>query len=198
MTGELTFHIIFIAAFAASTIVRSIFGLKATRSPDKVEHKASKLNRALLGSLTLLYSIAILIYMLRPRWFAWATFPLPLWARWVGAVMVVGGIPLLVWVQASLGKNFAATLHVCEGHTLVMTGPYRWVRHPMYTLIFVFGIGLLLLTANWFVGGPMLGASALFIFPRLGKEEALMIEQFGDQYRQYMQRTGRFLPHLGR
>lgn len=198
MADESTFHIIFIVAFAVSTIVRSIFGLKAAQPPDKVEHKAGKLSRVLLGSLILLYSVVVLIYMVRPRWFAWAAFPLPAWVRWVGAVATVGGIPLLVWVQWSLGKNFAATLHVREGHTLVTTGPYRWVRHPMYTLIFVFGIGLLLLTANWLVGGPMLVASALIIFQRLSKEEALMIEQFGDEYRRYMQRTGRFLPRLGR
>jgi protein-S-isoprenylcysteine O-methyltransferase Ste14 len=99
-------------------------------------------------------------------------------------------------VQWVLGKNFSPVLHVREEHTLVTEGPYRWVRHPMYTTMFVFGGGLLLLTANWIIGGPMLVAAVAVVLLRVDREEAVMIEQFGDEYREYMEHTGRFLPRL--
>jgi protein-S-isoprenylcysteine O-methyltransferase Ste14 len=57
--------------------------------------------------------------------------------------------------------------------------------------------GLLLLTSNWLIGGLFLLAVTVAVIPRLPREEALMIEKFGDSYRAYMKRTGRFLPPLG-
>jgi protein-S-isoprenylcysteine O-methyltransferase Ste14 len=77
-------------------------------------------------------------------------------------------------------------------------GPYRWMRHPMYTALFLLGVGFLLLTSNWAVGVPLIIALPILVAVRVGNEEALMIEQFGDEYRAYMQQTGRFLPRLTR
>jgi protein-S-isoprenylcysteine O-methyltransferase Ste14 len=67
----------------------------------------------------------------------------------------------------------------------------------MYTVFYIYMIGLLLLTANWLIGGLFLLGVTLAVIPRLPREEALMIEKFGDNYRDYMKRTGRFLPRLG-
>jgi protein-S-isoprenylcysteine O-methyltransferase Ste14 len=132
-----------------------------------------------------------------PAWVAWADIPLPLWLRWTGLALGYGSLPLFVWIQASLGLNFNTTLHLREGHTLVTEGPYRWVRHPMYTALILFVIAWFLASANWLVGLPgVLGLAAILI-NRVDREEALMIEQFGDQYRAYAQSTGRFLPKLG-
>jgi protein-S-isoprenylcysteine O-methyltransferase Ste14 len=66
----------------------------------------------------------------------------------------------------------------------------------MYTALFLLGVGFLLLTANWAVGAPLIVALSILVVVRVGNEEALMIEQFGDEYRTYMQQTGRFLPRL--
>ena len=80
---------------------------------------------------------------------------------------------------------------------LITSGPYRWVRHPMYTTIFVWAVAFLLMSANWLVGGLWFGlglvASAL-----VRVEEAVLIDTFGAAYRVYMRRTGRFLPRLRR
>jgi protein-S-isoprenylcysteine O-methyltransferase Ste14 len=72
------------------------------------------------------------------------------------------------------------------------------VHHPMYTALFLLGVGFLLLTANWAVGVPLIVVLPILVSVRIGNEEALMIEKFGDEYRAYMQRTGRFLPRLVR
>jgi protein-S-isoprenylcysteine O-methyltransferase Ste14 len=63
---------------------------------------------------------------------------------------------------------------------------------------FIFLLSLVLLTGNWFIGGVPLLALTLVVVWRLGREEAAMIEKFGDDYRAYMRRSGRFLPRLRR
>jgi protein-S-isoprenylcysteine O-methyltransferase Ste14 len=99
-------------------------------------------------------------------------------------------------VHTALGDNFSTTLHLRENHTLVTDGPYRWIRHPMYTVLYVHLIGIFLLTGNWLIGGVYFLALSLIIVFRLNREEATMVEKFGDQYRQYMEQTGRFLPRM--
>jgi protein-S-isoprenylcysteine O-methyltransferase Ste14 len=104
-------------------------------------------------------------------------------------------MPLFIWTHHALGKNWSVDLVIKEEHTLITSGPYRWVRHPMYTSFFVQSLAFFLLSANWVIGLAGLATSVLGA-SRVDKEEALMIEEFGDQYRAYMQRTGRFLPPM--
>jgi protein-S-isoprenylcysteine O-methyltransferase Ste14 len=133
-------------------------------------------------------------YMLWPGVLAWAAFSLPAWARGLGLALGLLSVALMVWVQRALGANFDVTLHLRAEHTLVMDGPYRWVRHPMYSVLFLFELAVLLLSANWFVGGVPLVALALIVATRVRREEQVMLTTFGETYRRYMQRTGRFLP----
>ena len=78
---------------------------------------------------------------------------------------------------------------------MVTYGPYRWVRHPFYlTAALVMG-SVSVLTANWVIGLSSLLVLALLAV-RTPKEEQMLIERFGQQYRDYMARTGRFLPRM--
>ena len=80
-----------------------------------------------------------------------------------------------------------------KDQTLVTTGPYRWVRHPMYTSIFVWALAYFLMSANWFIGATWLGLGLLAV--RVAEaEEVALTEKFGEAYRVYIRRTGRFLP----
>ncbi|MFQ6101052.1 MAG: isoprenylcysteine carboxylmethyltransferase family protein [Anaerolineae bacterium] len=88
-----------------------------------------------------------------------------------------------------------SSLQLREEHALVTSGPYRWVTHPMYTALFAFFVGLLPISATWLIA-PLVVASIFMLYRRLDKEEAMMIEQFGDAYRAYMRRTGRLLPRF--
>jgi protein-S-isoprenylcysteine O-methyltransferase Ste14 len=190
------FHILFSATYLGMVFIRMLSWRTTIRAGGKVELRESKLNMAVRAIGGLGYIAALTAYVFCPRYLAWAIFPLPLWARWIGAGVSVGAVLLLAWVQWALGKNFNTTLHVREQHTLITHGPYRWVRHPMYTALFSLGVGWLLLTANGVVGVPLPLASAILICLRVPNEEALMVEQFGDAYRNYMARTGRFMPRL--
>jgi len=111
-------------------------------------------------------------------------------------VLIVPYFVVVVQYQ-SLGENFSATLHVREQHTLVMEGPYCWVRHPLYSTMYVLLVAFILLSANWFIGLASTGGLTLVVASRVKREEMVMIEKFGDRYREYMSHTGRFLPRLG-
>ena len=137
----------------------------------------------------------VFAYILNPDWVAGAQLPLPLWLRSVGVVLLVSAIPLAYWVYISLGLNVSPTQSTREGATLVTHGPYRWVRHPLYTVGTMAYLGIGLVTALWPV---LIGLfiPLLFLVWRTPKEEARLIEIFGDAYRQYMTRTGRYVPRL--
>ena len=102
----------------------------------------------------------------------------------------------LWWTFHSLGKNLTDTVVTRRAHTLVTHGPYRWVRHPFYVLGFVWLFALTLLSANWLLGVlGLLVMTMLVIRTRI--EEAKLAERFGDEYREYVRRTGRFFPLFG-
>jgi protein-S-isoprenylcysteine O-methyltransferase Ste14 len=191
------FHYHFIAVFLAFMVIRVAYQRIALRTRGNVdirEGNVAKMMR-LVWAVPLLG--VLITYMVKPEMLSWAALSLPEWARWLGLVMAWSALPLLWWVHWALGSNFSGLIHIRDEHTLVMHGPYRWVRHPMYTVFYIYMIGLLLLTANWLIGGLFLLGVTLAVIPRLPREEALMIEKFGDSYRDYMTRTGRFLPRLG-
>jgi protein-S-isoprenylcysteine O-methyltransferase Ste14 len=190
------FHILFSIFYLSMFGIRLLSWRTAVQAEGGVQLREGKVSLVVRAVLGLGYVGALLVYVFFPSILAWAAFPLPSWLRWIGAGVTAAALLLLAWVQWSLGKNFNTTLHLREGHTLVVSGPYRWVRHPMYTALFLLGVGFLLLTANAFVGVPLLVALPVIVIQRIGKEETMMVEQFGNEYRSYMQRTGRFLPRL--
>jgi protein-S-isoprenylcysteine O-methyltransferase Ste14 len=190
------FHLSFVIVFLSFTAIRAYFHKKAVQSRGPVEYKEGRLHTALRLIIGIPFMLALLIYMVRPGWFTWAALPLQGWGQWAGLILGTTSIPLILWVQVALGNNFSTTLHVRQEHTLVTQGPYRWVRHPMYTVLFVHLVALLLLSANWFIGGVPLLAFTLIVAARLKNEEHLMAEKFGPAYQDYMRRTGRFLPRL--
>ncbi len=140
--------------------------------------------------------LGLFAYMVNPAWMVWSSVTLPVWLRWVGVGVgaVAGG--LLVWTLRTLGKNLTDTVVTRREHTLVTSGPYRWVRHPFYDAVALCVVANSLAAANWFL---FLAGGLLFvlIMVRTRKEEENLVARFGDRYRAYMQRTGRFLPRMG-
>ncbi len=136
---------------------------------------------------------AMLLYMIWPAALQWATLPLPFWLRGLGAVLGVATLPLVHWLFRSLGRNVSETVLTKEKQELVVSGPYRWVRHPLYSVATASLFALSLIAANWFMGAMILLIAALL--PALTeREEKHLLEKFGEHYREYMKRSGRFLP----
>jgi protein-S-isoprenylcysteine O-methyltransferase Ste14 len=140
--------------------------------------------------------VAMIIYVIQPPWLSWATFFLPLWLRWAGVGIALLGFVLLQWSQNTLGMNWSDTPRMIKEQSLITSGPYQFIRHPIYTAFLLILGSTLLISANWFIGFAWIGMTGLEVASRIGFEENLMLEYFGEQYREYMQRTGKLLPKL--
>jgi len=136
-----------------------------------------------------------LVYLINPNWMNWSKIGLPESIRWLGfgfGILCVLGI---YWLFSSIGSGITPTSATRKEHKLVTNGIYRYVRHPLYTVGSSMFISFGMMADNWFIA--TLGVLAFIgMAIRTPKEEANLIEKFGDEYRQYMKTTGRFLPKL--
>lgn len=140
--------------------------------------------------------VVTILYLINPGWMAWSSLPLPAWLRWLGAAIALSGFGLLQWAQNTLGENWSDRAHLGAGHQLVVSGPYKYVRHPIYASFLLVLGSIFLVSANWFIGGTWIMMMALDIRSRIEIEERLMIARYGEEYLQYMSRTGRIFPEL--
>ncbi len=190
------FRWIVIVVFFGNGGISAYFRRKARQS----ETIARAEEGVLLGLMRLVFALplflSILAYMINPAWMDWSSVSLPVWLRWGGAVLGVGVMPLMYWLFSTIGDNISETVLTKETHQLVTNGPYRWVRHPLYAVAPLMLIAVSLLAANWFIGGMTVIALVMIVLVVVPKEEANLIETFGDDYRAYMKRTGRLFPRL--
>jgi protein-S-isoprenylcysteine O-methyltransferase Ste14 len=110
-------------------------------------------------------------------------------------------LAMAVWLfwrsHADLGRNWSPSLELREGHELVTEGVYRSVRHPMYASMWLWGVAQALLLQNWIAGWVSLVMFMPLYLLRVPREERMMLDEFGEEYRAYMDRTGRVIPRLG-
>jgi len=123
-----------------------------------------------------------------------ADYPFSPLQGWVGAVVFLASLLMFYFTHRELGRNWSITLAVREGHGLVTGGVYRYVRHPMYAAFWLWAIAQFLLLPNWIAGPAGLVGFGTLFFGRVAREEELMIESFGEEYRTYMRTTARVLP----
>lgn len=196
---DLVFRLIFLMATVALFAVRITSQRRVARDERAValhEGPASLIAGA-VGALTALIFGAE--YLIAPGTFSFAYVPAtPTWLRWVGALLLAGGVALLRWAHRHLDRNFHSLVVSRPGHVLIQSGPYRIIRHPIYLAYLLAYGGGGLLAANWVLAGVSTSAFALLVLLRLPQEEALLINTFGDRYKRYMAQTGALLPRVGR
>lgn len=133
------------------------------------------------------------LWLWNPSWFAWAARPIPAALRWIGVLCFACAVAWLMWMFRTLGRNLTDTVVARRDAYFVDYGPYRFVRNPMYTGVLVLGLSLGLALGTWLL--PLLASFVFVLFAvRTRTEEKFLLERFGDQYRRYMQRVGRFVP----
>lgn len=196
MTESLA-RLLFALAFVPFAAMRIHYHRKAGKQQRPLVSQWEGKPFALFRALVAIPGLLILLsWLLWPEPIRFASFPLPDSLRWLGFALMLTGVALVFWVNRTLGRNFSATLALQDDHRLILEGPYRYVRHPMYSSFIVLILGMLLLSANWLVGGLPLFAVLLVMAIRTPREEAMLLDRFGEEYRRYMERTRRYLPRL--
>jgi protein-S-isoprenylcysteine O-methyltransferase Ste14 len=134
-----------------------------------------------------------LIWVASPA-FSFAEYPLRTGPVVAGVICLVIGLWLFYRSHTDLGTNWSITLEVREEHRLITQGVYRWVRHPMYSALFLYAVGQALVIPNWVAGPVNLIAFSVLFALRVRAEERMMLEGFGDEYAAYSARTKRLVP----
>ena len=178
--------------------ISGYFRRKADRKTgEKVSRKAdgtAMMTIIRIAGLILWFSP--IVYLLNPTWMAWSKIGLSEWMRWLGVGIGILCTLGIYWLFSSIGSGITPTSATREEHKLVTSGPYRWVRHPLYSVGSSMFVAFGMMADNWFIAA--LGVFTFILMAiRTPKEEANLIEKFGDEYREYMKHTGSFLPKIG-
>ncbi len=184
--------------FSVGLIVSSVI-----RSPHQQRYKQNKITddrKTNIEKLLLLFVflgmfLIPVIYIFSPL-FSFADYSLPIWTNIGGIFAFIIAMWLFWKSHDDLGKNWSPTLEVRESHTLITNGIYQNIRHPMYTSIFLWCLAQALLLPNYIAGFAGIISFTFLYLLRVGNEEKMMLEQFGEVYSEYMESTGRLLPKL--
>ncbi len=195
---ENVFRFSALVVFLAGLGISGYFRRKADRETgEKVSLRDEGLAMVLalrLGGLVMWLSM--IAYLVNPAWLAWSRVGLGAPLRWLGFGFGLVCVALIYWLFSSLGSGISPTVGTRTAHPLVTHGPYRWVRHPLYTVGTAFVISFALMADSWFIAA-MAALAFVLLALRVPNEEAHLIDKFGDRYREYARATGRFLPRLG-
>lgn len=196
MDSETPFRIALVLVIVLTLSVGIYHRIRAASSGEKISHKAEGyLFAAVLRISGMCVWIVTLAYLISPTSVQSTKFPIHSSVRWCGCVLGLFSSLLMYWTMSSLGKNLTDTVVTRADATLVTHGPYRWVRHPFYVTGALLMVSVTFLTANWLIGlGSLLVLALLAV--RTPKEEQMLVERFGQQYKTYMAATGRFFPRM--
>jgi protein-S-isoprenylcysteine O-methyltransferase Ste14 len=207
-------NLVYLAGLVIYVAIRGVFGGR-TKKNEKAARRVDWRDRTLVGIVFVANILLPALYLFTP-WLGFADYTWCEILRWpafaghlcgdgcetwrtalipsCGAAVMIGALWLFWRSHVDLGLNWSITLEMRKDHELVTSGVYRRIRHPMYAAIFLFAIAQGLLLQNWLAGwGGLVSFAALYLF-RVGREEQMMREFFGESYRDYMERSGRLLP----
>ena len=137
-----------------------------------------------------------LLYIITPLFNRFDVY-VPISVRTIAAVLfLLNNFIFFYYIHKQLDNNWSMSLDIREGHTLITTGLYKYIRHPMYTQCWIFVLLQGIVAANIFVTVFGIAAWGILYFTRVFNEEKMMIEKFGNRYKNYMRFTGRVLPKL--
>jgi protein-S-isoprenylcysteine O-methyltransferase Ste14 len=189
------FDLIYLGAYLLLVTVR-VLGVRAVRG-TWCGIRRPKLRWDLDSFMTLLQSLGLFflpfIYLFSD-WLDWANFRMPIYLGWAGTLLYLLGTWMLWQTHRDLGTNWSDGVQTQENQTLVTGGIYARLRHPMYSAHLVVALGQCLLLGNWIAGPSLLVLQWPFYLLRIPAEEQRLLQHFGEDYRRYMQQTGRLLP----
>lgn len=184
--------ILYWAGLFIEVVIRAPFQ-KTWKAAAKTEQRVSRTEKVLLGLLSVAGIILPLIYS-ATNWLDFADYNLPAWMGWLGVLLLACALFIFTRAHLDLKSNWSPTLEIFEGHILVTNGIYGYIRHPMYASQWLWVIAQILLLQNWLAGPIGLIIFIPFYILRVLAEEKMMLDTFGDQYREYVKKTGGVIP----
>ena len=185
-------EIVFAAGFVVVFTIRAVYG-RHRRKRTMVDVRVDLIERSLLAAVSIGMLVVPAFFLFSP-WLGFADFAAPDWLAWPGAVLMVVSLILFWRSHVDLGRNWTPVLQIRKEHALVTRGVYKFLRHPMYAAHWLWGIAQALLLQNWLAGPALLICFLPLYLFRASREERMLLEHFGDEYRAYRSRTGRIIP----
>jgi len=181
MSTDRLFHALFWTLLGGMMLVRVLSVVQVRRSgarftPDRDAVEQEGKAAFAIRFVAFFFLLGILVaYALNPSWMQRLDLPIPTAGRWLGFFLGLAGVAVAGWAQVTLGRQWSAQLQLVDGHRLVTSGPYAWIRHPIYASLLGLSLGLALLTANWlFLGFGALAIGMLIV--RIPREENMLRE----------------------
>jgi protein-S-isoprenylcysteine O-methyltransferase Ste14 len=202
LADEFLYAVLFTLSFISFWTIRNYY-IRKTRNAEvhrtRAERKEAMKKEGWTGiAIIILMPIEIIIivlYFINPLWLSLSPLMIPETFRWLGLFFVILSLPYIIWVHRTLGRAYSYALETKNEQTLVTTGPFSRIRHPLYSGHILFNFGSIFLTLNI----PLITLAILGIpltYVRMRDEERMMIVRFGEEYEQYILRTGRVFPKL--
>jgi len=198
---DIFFRIVFLLSFAAFWGVRGYyvkktkFGKQSRKERFEAIREEGRASSFLLLVAFWVYIIIAALYLLGFTIISWSYIPLPALLRYIGTVTAIGSIAFVYWAHRTLRESYSAIMETSQNQKLVKEGPYRKIRHPIYTAHILLDIALILISENILLLLIFI-ISIPFTYKRMFNEEQMMIDRFGKEYEEYMQETGRLLPKI--
>ena len=188
------FKLVYFIELVLISVVRRA-NMRRTRRLTKGEGHSNFLD-SLLTYLSGFVNLIPLIYVLT-SWLDFANYDLPAWLGWLGAIIFAGSGALIWKTHKDLGRSWTPSVAFRDGLFLITDGIYGYLRHPLHSAHMLWGIAQMLMLHNWIAGFAYLVVIIPRTLVRIRKEEGMMLEKFGDEYRAYKDRTGGLIPKLG-
>ncbi|MGD9328924.1 MAG: protein-S-isoprenylcysteine O-methyltransferase [Cyclobacteriaceae bacterium] len=186
-----TFKIVYFVLFMVISTVRKYFTSKqAKKGMAKEKRTGLDIFFLVINGIGM---VIPLVYVFTSK-LDFANYYMPDWVGWIGVLIILDAAWLLFLSHRDLGRHWTISVGLREGHSLITTGIYKYLRHPMYAAHLVWAIGQILILHNWIAGYSFIVTMLPFYFYRSRKEEEMLIEEFGDDYRDYKQKTGALFP----
>ncbi len=190
------FKFIFVIGLIAQEVIRFPYRMR-----NKQDRKAGRFVDDRSAGVELVLSLVALVgldviplFYALTNWLDSADYGLPTGLGWLGIVCLIASLWMLHRAHVDLGRNWSPTLQVTQNHKLVTGGVYRYLRHPIYASVWLGAIAQCLMLPNWIAGWSGIVAALLVQFIRVPREEQMMVEHFGEAYREYARQTGGVVP----
>jgi protein-S-isoprenylcysteine O-methyltransferase Ste14 len=190
----IVYKIVYWLGLVVEVVIRAPYR-KSWKQAEKTERLHSRVDQVLLVLMSVAGLAIPLIYSVT-NWLAFADYRLPAWLGWSGAAVMTGAVFVFFQAHRDLKANWSPILEIFTGHALVTKGIYSVIRHPMYASGWLLAVAQILLLQNWIAGPITLIVYIPLYIIRVPSEERLMLDTFGEQYRDYCKKTGAVIPRF--